>query len=83
MQFHYDIIIDGCIVVFVAVKSGNFECVRLLVEAGCDLNKQLYCGTTALHQAASEGMTRVRRMVSHGYDSCIEVKIVIVNLNAK
>ena len=52
---------------FVAVKSGNYECVRLLVEAGCDLNKQLYCGTTALHQAASEGMTRVRRMIWHEY----------------
>ena len=35
------------------------EVVRLLVEAGARLDSQLYCGTSALHQAASEGMTEV------------------------
>ena len=44
---------------FAAVKCGKFECIRLLVEAGAHLDSQLYCGTTALHQAASEGMIQV------------------------
>ena len=44
---------------FAAVKCGKFECIRLLVEAGANLNSQNHCGTTALHQAASEGMVQV------------------------
>ena len=48
----------------VAVKSGKFECVRLLGETGANLNSQLYCGTSALHQAASEGMVQVGCKIS-------------------
>ena len=39
-----------------AVKADSMELVRLLVEQRADVNCQLYCGTSPLHQAASEGM---------------------------
>ena len=38
----------------------------MLVEKGANINAQSYCGTTALHHAASEGMTDiVKYLLNH------------------
>ena len=37
------------------MRSSKFEMVKKLLEAGANVDDKLYCGTTALHQAAAEG----------------------------
>ena len=39
-----------------AVKANCMNIVCLLISHGANVNCQLYCGTSPLHQAASEGM---------------------------
>ena len=39
-----------------ATKAHSLACVQLLVDGGADINCQQYCGTSPLHQAASEGL---------------------------
>ena len=34
---------------------------KVLVEHGANVNCQLYCGTSPLHQSASEGMLDIAR----------------------
>ena len=51
----------------VATKAHSLECVRSLVQNAADINRQQYCGTSALHQAASEGLVDImRHLVEHG-----------------
>ena len=44
---------------FPAVKSNNMEIARQLIGHGARPNVQIYCGTSPLHQAASEGFSDV------------------------
>lgn len=43
------------------MTANNLECVKLLLEHGADVNVQLYCGTSPLHQAAAEGFLDITR----------------------
>jgi ankyrin repeat protein len=50
--------------------------VRLLIEAGADLNKKGDWGLTVLHEATSNGLTDlVRLLLSHGADATATCKI--------
>ena len=38
-----------------AAEEGHTPVVKVLIEAGADVNKKTYCGQTSLHRAASKG----------------------------
>lgn len=55
------------------MKTRSLPLVQLLVEKGANVNTQLYCGTSPLHQAASEGMTDiVKYLLEH--DANLDIK---------
>jgi len=38
-----------------AAEQGHTPVVKVLIEAGADVNKKTYCGQTSLHRAACKG----------------------------
>ena len=50
-----------------AVRAKSIDCVKLLVEQGANVDAQLYTGSTAIHQAAQEGLCEmVDYLLQHG-----------------
>jgi ankyrin repeat protein len=48
--------IDSATPLCYASYSGNIDCVRLLLDAGAEVNSQFSFFTTPLHEAAVRGM---------------------------
>ncbi|MED6292540.1 hypothetical protein CHARACLAT_001342 [Characodon lateralis] len=53
---------NGVSPLHLAAKNGHIDVIRLLIQAGIDINRQSECGT-ALHQAALCGKTEVVRLL--------------------
>lgn len=61
----------------VALSSGDMESVRVLIDAGADVNARDYCGRTVLHQAAFSIVSggdydeMAKLLIEHGSDAKI------------
>ena len=45
------------------MKTSQEKCVQLLIDRGACVDSQLYCGTTALHQASAEGFKDIVKIL--------------------
>ena len=58
---------DRKIAIMHAAKTNNLNIIKLLVEAGCNLNKPGHCGETSLHIAAKHGgEATIEYLLIHG-----------------
>ena len=59
--------LTSLLTLFSATKSNNLAMVQLLVQFGADVNRQSYCGTTALHLAiCADAPDIVDLLLDHG-----------------
>ncbi|KAJ8684072.1 hypothetical protein QAD02_019864 [Eretmocerus hayati] len=52
---------------YFAIKNGHFDVAKLLLDAGCEVNRSILHGTTALHVAVTKGNTALTYLLlEHG-----------------
>uniref|UniRef100_A0A671Q0Z6 Ankyrin repeat and death domain-containing protein 1A-like n=1 Tax=Sinocyclocheilus anshuiensis TaxID=1608454 RepID=A0A671Q0Z6_9TELE len=54
---------DGMTALHLAAEGGHYECIRLLLEAGCNVNELTHRLQTALHIAAEHGRQNIAEMI--------------------
>ncbi|XP_029766615.1 ankyrin repeat and death domain-containing protein 1A [Terrapene carolina triunguis] len=54
---------EGLTALHLAVEGGHYDCVKLLLEAGCDVNAQTQKAMTCLHYAALHGYEDMARVL--------------------